>query len=120
LKTACERSILLMPWAAPHDEFLYLGNRGYGDLDSVPALLLGLRWQAETEPDGVMDCTKAHCLDALCRITGHNAGVNYSDWRRWWDEEGSRLPREAFPLKDWTPPAPVPLPQSEEPQSEEP
>jgi len=45
-----------------------------------------------------MPCTKMHCLNALGRITGHDAGLNYSDWAEWWASTGSKIPPTAFPL----------------------
>lgn len=78
-----------------HDAFITLSE--IGDISSVPYLFRGLRWQEHTGPDGVMGCTKAHCLDALRRITGHNAGENYEDWKAWWVKIGSKRPRKSFP-----------------------
>jgi hypothetical protein len=84
--------ILLVPYGDHHTAFQLLER--YGDVDSIPYLLRGLSW----EPDPAVECTTDHGLDALRRITGHNAGDHYADWRKWWDEEGSRLPASAFPL----------------------
>ena len=47
-----------------------------------------------------MPCTKDHCLEALRRITGHDAGLNYSDWAEWWVSTGSKIPPTAFPLAE--------------------
>ena len=92
---------LIIPLDGGHDAFITLIY--CGDADSIPYLLCGLWWQPDTEPGEGMVCTKAHCLDALKRITGHDAGSNYSDWAAWWDSTGSRLPPSAFPLKEDTP-----------------
>lgn len=88
--------ILIIPFGAPHDAFIALMR--VGDVDSIPYLLWGLRWQGDT--GDAMVCTKWHCLDALKRITGHDAGPNYSDWAAWWESTGSKLPPSAFPLKE--------------------
>jgi hypothetical protein len=96
-KDVSER-LLWFPWGDPHDAFVFLIDDG--DVSSIPSLLAGLRWQPDTPPGGGMICTKLHCLKALRRITGHNAGWNYSDWRKWWDEVGSKLPPSAFPLQE--------------------
>jgi hypothetical protein len=96
-KDVAER-LLWFPWGDPHDAFVTLLEEG--DASSIPSLLAGLRQLPDTPPGGAMLCTKAHCLKALRRITGHNAGWNYSDWRKWWDEVGSKLPPSAFPLRE--------------------
>jgi len=89
--------VLEFPWGNHHDAFLVVLRMG--DARSIPCLLKGLRWQEQTDENKPgMRCTKSHCLDALKRITGHDAGLNYEDWARWWAEEGSSLPTEAFPL----------------------
>jgi hypothetical protein len=62
----------------PHDAFLVLIE--YGDNTSVPVLIRSLRWKPDTPPYGVMDCTKAHCLEALRKLTGQDRGKNYDDW----------------------------------------
>ena len=90
--------VLSFPVGMHHDAFLMVND--YGDAKSIPYLLRGLRWQPHTDPGfSAMRCTKAHCLAALKRITGHDAGLNYEDWARWWETEGRYLPPEAFPLK---------------------
>ena len=94
---------LLAPYSHPHDAFVILID--YGDAESIPYLLWGLRWLPDTPKGGVMPCTKAHCLEALRRITGHDAGLNYSDWAEWWASTGSKLPPTAFPV-DQHPPEP--------------
>ena len=99
--------VLSFPLGMHHDAFLLVND--YGDVKSIPYLLRGLRWQPYTGPgDRAMVCTKAHCLTALRRITGHDAGLNYEDWARWWQDKGSKLPPEAFPLKREPPPDPEP------------
>jgi hypothetical protein len=102
-KAVAER-LIRFPLCSPHDAFLILVREG--DAASIPSLLSGLSHQPHTLPDGLMVCTKAHCLEALRRITGHNAGPNYADWQRWWDEVGSKLPATAFPLQESAAPGP--------------
>ena len=93
LKTTAHR-VLILPFPDPHDAFLVLKDAG--DVDSIPYLLWALRWQPDTK--GTMICTKSHCLDALRKITGHNAGENYKEWATWWETTGRHLPPSAFPL----------------------
>ena len=96
-KAMAER-VLALPYSdAVHDAALTLCR--VGDAGSIPRLLGALKAQPDTSKGGAMICTKMHCLDALRRITGHNAGSNYADWAKWWDEIGSKLPPEAFPLR---------------------
>jgi hypothetical protein len=97
LKEVAQR-VLTCPVGGHHDAFLVLSR--VGDAESIPYLLAGLRWQPYTEKGGVMPCTKMHCLEALRRITGHDAGRNYSDWAEWWASTGSKLPPTAFPLAE--------------------
>jgi hypothetical protein len=97
LKEVAQR-ILTCPVGGHHDAFLLLSR--VGDAESIPYLLWGLRWLPDTPKGGFMSCTKSHCLEALRRITGHDAGLNYSDWAEWWASTGSKLPRTAFPLND--------------------
>jgi hypothetical protein len=95
--------VLSFPVGDHHDAFLVIGD--WGDASSIPYLLRGLRWQRRTDAENPgMACTKSHCLDALKRITGHDAGRNYEDWARWWETEGNNLPLEAFPLRPTQPP----------------
>jgi len=90
--------VLSFPVGMHHDAFMLV--RDYGDVKSIPYLLKGLRWQPHTDPGyPAMVCTKINCLDALKRITGHDAGLNYEDWAQWWETQGRNLPPEAFPLK---------------------
>jgi hypothetical protein len=95
LKEVAQR-VPTCPVGGHHDAFLLLSR--VGDAESIPYLLWGLRWLPDTPKGGVMPCTKAHCLEALRKITGHDAGLNYSDWAEWWASTGSKLPRTAFPL----------------------
>ncbi len=84
------KATILLPCLDPHDAFLYLEK--FGGPDDVPYLLWGLRWQKDTAPGEGMICTKAHCLDALQRITGHDAGMNYTDWAEWWESVDHQVP----------------------------
>ena len=69
----------------PHDAFLHLKRDR--NASSVPYLIWGLRWQPHNPPgDRMMVCTKEHCLAALRRITGVDAGLNYEDWRDWYNK----------------------------------
>ncbi len=102
LKEVAHR-VLTCPVGRHHDAFLLLS--GVGDVESIPYLLAGLRWKPYTGKGDMMPCTKMHCLDALRRITGHDAGMNYSDWAEWWASTGSKIPPTAFPL-DQHPPEP--------------
>ena len=77
--------VLRFPWGNHHDAFIIILRDG--GPESVPYLISALRWQRHTAADGMMVCTKACCLEALRRITGHDAGNNYSDWARWWKEK---------------------------------
>ena len=95
--------VLTCPIGRHHDAFVLL--LGVGDAESIPYLLTGLRWQPYTRKHDWMVCTKSHCLEALRRITGHDAGLNYSDWAEWWASTGSKLPPTAFPV-DQHPPEP--------------
>lgn len=80
---------------AHHDAFILLTD--CGNAKSIPLLIRALRWYPSS--DGVMVCTKGHCLDALRTITGHNAGISHEAWAKWWDATGRHYPPEAFPLK---------------------
>lgn len=71
-------AVLRFPGADPHDAYLVLLR--HGDASSVPVLIRSLWWQPHTPPSGNMICTKAHCLEALCALTGRNLGKNYEDW----------------------------------------
>jgi hypothetical protein len=100
---ATAEQLLWFPPLGHHDAFIILID--YGDVDSIPSLMQGLWWQPNTPKGGAMVCTKLHCLEALRKITGHNAGRNYSDWRDWWDSVGRRLPAADLPLKEADNPA---------------
>jgi hypothetical protein len=97
LKEVAQR-VLTCPVGGHHDAFLVLSR--VGDAESIPYLLAALRWQPYTGKGDVMVCTKLHCLEALRKIAGHDAGLNYSDWAEWWASTGSKLPRTAFPLAE--------------------
>ena len=78
-----------------HDEYAFFYAR-HGKGSDLPVLLFGLQSLGDTT-NGVMVCTKAHCLDALRTITGANPGVNYSDWAKWYHEQYKTEP------PDWAP-----------------
>ncbi|HOB76516.1 MAG TPA: hypothetical protein PKG54_18560 [Phycisphaerae bacterium] len=82
--------VLALPWGNHHDAFIYVAD--LGGPESVPILIRALKWQGHTEPGGVMDCGKAHCLEALAQLTGQKVGANYEDWKKWWDSVGHQVP----------------------------
>jgi len=71
-------AVLRFPGPDPHDAFVVLLSDG--DASSVPVLIGSLRWQPHTPSNGSMPCTKAHCLDALRKLTARDLGNNYGDW----------------------------------------
>jgi hypothetical protein len=73
-----------------HDAFILLGR--VGDNTSIPYLISALRWQRDITDDGIMECTKAHCLEALRRITGTNVGADYEDWAKWQRQNPRPIP----------------------------
>lgn len=75
---AAAHAALRFPGFDPHDAYLVLLD--YGDPSSVPVLIRSLRWQPHTAPHGILICTKAHCLEALRKLTGRDLGANYEDW----------------------------------------
>lgn len=80
--------ILSFPVGNHHDAFILL--LGVGNKDSIPYLISALKWQEDTEKEGLMSCTKSCCLEALKKLSDHNAGINYSDWQKWWDSQGNK------------------------------
>ncbi len=67
-----------------HDPCIMLME--HGDSGSVPYLIGALKWQPNWPTEnGFGECTKGHCLDALKKITGVDAGLNYEDWRGWYE-----------------------------------
>ena len=63
-------------------ELLYIG-----DISSVPALLRVLKDNPPIKTyDGKIGfmCTTAHALQALRKITNHDAGTTYQEWGAWW------------------------------------
>jgi len=85
--------ILGWPFHGEHDAFLYAAD--LGDYATVPLLIRDLKFQYWTKPGDGMDCEKAHCIDSLVHITGVNAGSNYEDWAKWWEEKGKCNPHES-------------------------
>ena len=113
---AAER-VLAFPVGNHHDACLLLDAAG--DVRAVPALLRGLRWVPEPV-DGAVVCTTIHCLDALRRITGHDAGATRKEWSTWWKTTGAALPASAFPaapIFPRPPPAVPPRVRSDAPPS---
>ena len=84
--------VLKWPFWGAHDAFLSLVE--CGDESSVPLLINALWWQPTTKEKGVMVCTKSHGLEALRTITNQNAGMNYDDWRKWWDVNNHKTRNE--------------------------
>ena len=79
-----------------HNEYLfYMRHSKESDL---PVLLFGLESLGDTT-DGVMVCTKGHCLAALRTITGEDPGVNYSDWVNWYQKQNKTEPPKWEPKK---------------------
>lgn len=56
-----------------------------GDMSSVPALLRALKDNPPLK-DGMMICTTGHILQALRKITNHNAGTTHEEWGAWWEQ----------------------------------
>ena len=75
----CHR-VLRMRGANHHDAFLLL--RDCGDLSSVPYLIQALRWHP-VFPDGGMECTTAHGVQALKAITHEDFGFDLNAWEQW-------------------------------------
>lgn len=72
--------VLKRPISFHHDAYIILIE--YGNEESIPYLLNGLKWYDFFNHDGDFTaCTKDHCLEALRRITGKDLGTNYSDWK---------------------------------------
>jgi hypothetical protein len=86
--------VLRTPWGNQHDACLLLSR--VGNRDSVPFLLRSLNWN-EPRPDA--DCTPMHCLEALRKLTGHDAGTDPREWEAWWSANASKLP--ALPHESW-------------------
>lgn len=89
--------LLAWPCYGDHDSFLEASSAG--DYTTVPHLIQALKHQPRTKPDDEgMECTKAHCIDALRDITGVHAGDNYEDWIKWWNDDGKhRVPESVAP-----------------------
>ena len=74
---------LSIPLGPGHHDVFLLAN-DIGTKETIPYLISALWWQSDNGPDDdIMVCTKTHCLDALKKLTKHDAGVNYSNWRKW-------------------------------------
>ena len=69
------------PLLVEHDAVTRLAE--VGDDTSVGVLIRAL-----PRNEGPHVCTYSHCLDVLRKLTGHDAGNRFADWRRWWEEEG--------------------------------
>ena len=75
-----------------HDAFILL-NRA-GNEESIPCLIRSLAWQQGPNERGNMVCTTGHCLDSLRALTGESSLTTYGAWKQWWDEAGSKMPKE--------------------------
>lgn len=76
-----------------HDAFINLGT--VGTEESVPYLINALKWQENTpQENGLMVCTKAHCLAAIRSLTNQNAGRNYPEWAQWWKSNKAKTRRQ--------------------------
>ena len=73
-----------------HDACLRIGAPG--DWEAVPHLIRALRAFPDVEPGpGVgIECTEAHCVEALQKITGARPGLSYSAWHRWYEGRQAR------------------------------
>ena len=75
--------VLSIPLGPLHHDAFLLAN-DIGTKKTIPYLISALRWQSDNGPDDdIMVCTKTHCLDALKKLTKHDAGLNYINWRKW-------------------------------------
>ena len=82
-KLATLHRVLSIPLGPGHHDAFLLAN-DIGTKETIPYLISALRWQADNGPDDdIIVCTKIHCLDALKKLTNHDAGLNFSDWRKW-------------------------------------
>lgn len=54
-----------------------------GDISSIPSLLVVLKKRPPNK-NGTMECTVAHALGALRKITNANPGITYESWNQWW------------------------------------
>jgi|GEM_PF-2891033 len=72
-----------------HDTYFFFQK--HGTENDIPFLLYGLYSMGETT-NGLIVCTRSHCVEALSKITGTNVGYNYSDWAKWWKEKHGAEP----------------------------
>lgn len=82
--------VVRLPFGDSHDAYLVLIK--HGDASSVPLLIRSLRFLPHTAPGGGMICTKAHCLEALRKLTGVDRGKNYADWASMLDAQPTSKP----------------------------
>lgn len=71
---------LCRPNLRHHDAFVVLVE--VGNEESVPYLLDWLKSQGDIQGDAV-GCARAHCIEALEKITGKKLGCDYEDWKDW-------------------------------------
>jgi hypothetical protein len=77
--------VLSWPVYGYHDA--YLAAEELGDATTVPLLIADLRHEGDLPPgQKTMECTRGHLLDALKHLTGADPGVNYADWKEWYDK----------------------------------
>ena len=77
VRSICHRALV---WDSdPHDVFIDMSR--WGDESSVPYLLWSLRWMPSEK---IRSCTWGHGLDALRRITNHDAGETRQAWAKWY------------------------------------
>lgn len=67
-----------------HDGAIWLAD--HGDSSSVPALMKALEDNQPPPGEDGAECTYGHAVDALRKITGHDAGWKYADWKVWYEE----------------------------------
>lgn len=75
---------LIYPWGNSHDACLAL--KSGADDSMIPYLLVQLFWWRSQTKGDLMSCVQAHCIGALEAHTLADAGVEFSDWYRWWKE----------------------------------
>jgi len=69
----------ILRWRSDHDAFIVLSR--VGDVSSVPLLI---RWLPQLPADNAaVECTTAHCREALVAITHEDFGYRPDKWRAW-------------------------------------
>jgi len=94
MSPAEQRKVLhrILRWPGMHHD-AYIALIEVGDETSVPFLIRSLQWQPRST-GGLMICTKAHCLEALRKISSEDVGTEYEDWAAWWEENKENYERK--------------------------